>query len=79
MGAITGHMDKKSSELVQTIIFVIIASAQVFLASRYYSRDDFIGMTIFIIVAILAGIAAFGHFFAWRRLSKNKEGKPRNS
>jgi uncharacterized membrane protein YeiH len=74
--AIARNMDKKSSELVQTVIFVVIASAQVFLASRYYSRDDSVGMTIFLIVGILAGLAAFGHFFAWRQLSKNRELRP---
>jgi len=65
-------MDKKSSEFAQTVLFGIIVFGQIFLANRYYSRDDLIGMTIFIIVAVLAGIAAFGHFFAWRNLSKNK-------
>jgi Zn-dependent protease with chaperone function len=61
-------MEKKSSELIQTIIFTIIASAQVFLASRYYSREDVVGTVVFFIVAVLAGIAAFGHFLAWRQI-----------
>ena len=65
-------MDKESSELIQTIIFTIIALAQVFLVSRYYSRDDLIGTAIFLIVAVLAGIAAFGHFFAWRQTKKEQ-------
>jgi FtsH-binding integral membrane protein len=64
-------MNKKSSEFVQTVLFVIIAFGQIFLAIRYYSRDDTIGMAFFITIAVLAGIAAFGHFLAWRRLSKN--------
>ena len=68
-------MDKKSSEFAQTVLFVIIVCGQIFLASRYYSRDDLVGMTIFAIVAVLAGIAAFGHFFAWRRLSTSKQRK----
>ena len=72
-------MNKKSAEFVQTVLFVIIVFVQIFLAVRYYSRDDTIGMAFFIIVAVLAGIAAFGHFFAWTRLSKNKVPKPRNS
>ena len=60
-------MEKKTSELLQTIIFAVIAIAQLFLASRYYSRDDMVGTVIFFIVAVLAGIAAFGHFIAWRK------------
>jgi hypothetical protein len=63
-------MEKESSELVQTIIFTVIASAQIFLVSRYYSRDDLIGTTIFLIIAVLAGIAAFGHLLAWRQIRK---------
>ena len=65
-------MEKKSSELVQTIIFTIIASAQIFLASRYYSREDVIGTIIFFIVAVLAGLAAFGHFLAWRQIRQEQ-------
>jgi len=61
-------MRKKSSELVQTVFFTIIVLAQIFLASRYYSREDLIGTVIFSIVAILAGVAAFGHFLAWRQI-----------
>jgi hypothetical protein len=65
-------MNKKSSELAQTAFFAAIVVGQIFLASRYYSKDDFIGMMIFAIVAVLSGIAAFGHFFAWRKLSTSK-------
>jgi len=61
-------MKKKSSELVQTIIFTIIASAQLFLVSRYYSREDLVGTVIFLIVAVLAGIAAVGHLLAYRQI-----------
>lgn len=57
----------KKTELVQTIIFVVIVLGQLFLASRYYTREDTVGMIIFLIVAVLAGVAAFGHFIAWRK------------
>jgi len=60
-------MKKKTSELVQTVTFVLVVLAQLFLASRYYTRDDTVGTIIFLIVAVLAGIAAFGHFIAWRK------------
>ena len=40
-------IEKKSSELLQTIIFAVIASAQIFLVSRYYSREDWIGTSVF--------------------------------
>ena len=63
-------MKKETSELLQTIIFVIIVLGQLFLVSRYYSRNDIVGMVIFLIVAILASIAAFGHFVAWRKAKK---------
>ena len=60
-------MEKKTSELLQVLIFAIIFIGQVFLATRYYSRDDIVGMGIFAIVAVLAGIATFGHFLEWRK------------
>lgn len=67
-------MNKVKAEILQTIFFVIIVLGQVFLASRYYTRDDIIGMIIFSVVAILAGIAAFGHFIAWKKAKKNEKG-----
>ena len=60
-------MKKKTSELVQTVLFVIIVLGQLFLVSRYYSREDLVGTVIFLVVAVLAGIAAFGHFIAWKK------------
>jgi len=60
-------MEKKKSELFQTIIFLIIFAGNLFLASRYYSRDDWIGMVLFAVVVIAAGIAAVGHFIEWRK------------
>ena len=63
-------MDKKTSELIQTSIFAVIFLGQLFLASRYCSRGEDVGMAIFGIVAILAGIAAFGHFLTWRGVKK---------
>jgi hypothetical protein len=64
------NMNKKTSELIQTITFVVIVLGQLFLASRYYTRDDMVGTAVFLIVAVLAGIAAFGHFIAWRKAKK---------
>ena len=66
-------MNKKTSELAQTIIFLVIVIGQIFLAIRYYTRDDTVGMIIFAVVAILAGIAALGHFIAWREVKKLKK------
>ena len=63
-------MDKKKSEFLQALLFLVIVAVQIFLANRYYSRDDVVGMTIFCIVAILAGVAAFGHFIEWRKARK---------
>jgi hypothetical protein len=63
-------MKKKTSELIQTVTFLFVVLAQLFLASRYYTREDIVGTAIFLIVAVLAGIAAFGHFIAWRKASK---------
>ncbi len=60
-------MEKKKSELVQLLIFLVIVIGQVFLASRYAGRGDTVGMAIFILVAILAGIAAIGHLIEWRK------------
>jgi len=65
-------MEKKTSELVQTMIFAVIASAQIFLASRYYSREDWAGTVIFLIVAVLAGVAAFGHLLAYRQVRQEQ-------
>lgn len=65
-------MEKKTSELVQTMIFAVIASAQVFLASSYYSREDWAGTVIFLIVAVLAGVAAFGHLLAYRQVRQEQ-------
>lgn len=63
-------MNKKDAELVQTIIFTVIVLGQLFLVSRYYSRDDTVGTLIFLAIAILSGVAAFGHFLAWREARK---------
>lgn len=60
-------MDKGKSEILQTAIFAAIFAGQVFLASRYYSRNDTIGMALFAIVAVLAAVAALGHFLEWRK------------
>ena len=60
-------MNKTKTELVQVVIFAVIVLGQLFLASRYYSREDTIGTTIFGIVALLALIAAIGHFIEWRK------------
>jgi len=60
-------MEKKKSELVQVIIFAIIVIGQIFLASRYAGRGDTVGMAIFGLVAVLAGIAAIGHFIEWKK------------
>jgi len=65
-------LEKKTSELVQTAIFAVIVIGQVFLAFRYYSRNDTVGMAIFAVVAVLAAVAAFGHFLAWREVRKNR-------
>jgi hypothetical protein len=60
-------MKKKKSELVQVIIFLVILAGQIFLASRYASRGDSVGMALFAIIAILAGISVVGHFIEWRK------------
>ena len=60
-------MEKRKSEIVQTLIFAVIFLGQIFLASRYYSREDTMGMVIFGIVAVLALIAAIGHFLEWKK------------
>jgi hypothetical protein len=60
-------MHKKTSELVQIVIFLVIFAGNLFLASRYYSRDDWVGMTLFAVVVIAAGIAVIGHFIEWRK------------
>ncbi len=60
-------MDKKRSELVQTLIFAVICLGNLFLATRYYSREDWVGMAIFILVVVLSAVAVFGHFIAWRK------------
>lgn len=64
------NVNKKQTELAQTIIFTIIVIGQIFLVSRYYTRDDIVGTFIFALVAVLAGIAAFGHFIAWKKVKK---------
>ena len=68
-------MEKKTSELAQTIIFAGIASAQIFLVSRYYSREDWVGTAVFLIVAVLAGIAAVGHLLAYRQVKQEQFSK----
>jgi len=61
-------MDKKTTELIQTAIFGIIFLGQVFLVSRYYPRDDMVGVTIFVIIGIASAIAAIGHYLEWKKL-----------
>ncbi|MBU0636261.1 hypothetical protein KKE06_04510 [Candidatus Micrarchaeota archaeon] len=63
-------MEKKKLELIQTIIFAVIVLGQLFLLSRYYSRGDMVGTVIFLVVAVLAGIACIGHFLEWKKISK---------
>jgi len=60
-------MEKTKSELLQTAIFTVIFLGQLFLATRYYSREDCIGMALFALVAVLAAIAAAGHFIEWKK------------
>lgn len=61
-------MDKKASEIVQVVIFLIIFAGQVFLASRYYPRGDTVGTIIFAVVAVLALVAAIGHLIEFKKL-----------
>ena len=60
-------MEKKKSELLQVLIFAIIVVGQIFLAFRYAGRGDSVGMVIFAIIAILAGISLIGHLIEWRK------------
>ena len=60
-------MEKKKSELLQTLIFFVIVIGNLFLMTRYFAREDLVGTVIFLIVVILAGIAAFGHFLEWMK------------
>jgi len=66
-------MDKVKSELVQAAIFLIIFFGQIFLVSRYYSRDDLVGTAIFALVAVLSGIALAGHLIEWRKACQQKQ------
>ena len=61
-------MEKKTSHLIQIIIFSVIAITNLFLAIRYSSRDDVVGMIFFSIIVILSSVAAIGHFLAWREV-----------
>jgi hypothetical protein len=61
-------MEKKTSEMVQVLIFAVIVIGQLFLAYRYSAREDLVGTIIFAVVAILAAVAAFGHLIEWRKL-----------
>ena len=63
-------MRKEKSELLQVLIFLVICLGNLFLFFRYMSREDVVGASIFIIVVVLSGIAAFGHFLAWREVRK---------
>jgi len=63
-------MEKKTSHLLQIIVFSVIALANLFLAIRYSSRDDVVGMIFFSIVVILSSVAVFGHFLAWIKVRK---------
>jgi uncharacterized membrane protein len=63
-------MKKENSELIQVITFLVVVLAQVFLAMRYYTREDMVGTAVFAVVAVLALAAAFGHFLAWRELRR---------
>jgi hypothetical protein len=60
-------MEKKNSEMIQTMMFTIIFLGQVFLATRYYPRGDTVGTIIFSIIAVLSAIAAIGHFLEWKK------------
>jgi small basic protein len=60
-------MERKRSELAQASIFLVIFLGNLFLATRYYSRNDMIGMAIFSVVVVLSGIAMFGHLIEWRK------------
>jgi uncharacterized protein (DUF486 family) len=60
-------MEKKKSELLQSLIFLVIFLGNLFLATRYYTREDILGTSLFIIVVIASGIASFGHFLEWRK------------
>ena len=59
---------KKRTELASALIFTVIVIGQAFLAIRYAGRDDTVGLVLFAIVAILAAIAAIGHFIEWRKV-----------
>jgi len=61
-------MEKKNSELFQILIFLVIFLGNLFLATRYYSREDILGTALFIIVVIASCIAALGHFIEWRKV-----------
>ena len=60
-------MEKKKSEILQALIFLVIFLGNLFLATRYYSRDDVVGTVLFAIVVVAAGIAMLGHFLEWRK------------
>ena len=60
-------MKKTKSELLQTLIFLVILFGNLFLATRYWSREDVLGASLFAIVMILSAVAAFGHFLEWRK------------
>ncbi len=61
-------MEKKRSELLQVLIFTVICLGNLFLAARYYSREDWVGIAIFILVVVLSAVAAFGHFIEWKKV-----------
>ena len=63
-------MEKKKSEIVQALVFLVIFLGNLFLATRYYSRDDLTGTAIFVLVVVASGIASFGHFIEWRKAGK---------
>ncbi len=58
-------MERKSSEILQALIFLGIFIGNIFLASRYWAREDVIGTSIFVLVFIASGVAFFGHFMEW--------------
>ena len=61
-------MERKTSELIQIAVFLVIAIGNIFLASRYYPRGDLVGTAIFSIVVVLALVAAVGHIIEWKKL-----------
>ena len=60
---------KKSSWLIGAIFLSICTIFQLYGTIRYYSRlsEDFIGISIYAISAILFAIVTLGFFINWRK------------